>query len=324
MNKIGIALRGMAMGIAEVIPGVSGGTIALITGIYEKLILTIKRVEPELIKRWKANGLTGVNEYLDISFIFALITGMALGILVGVFAISYLFENYPEPLWGFFFGLIIASSIYIGKQIKKWEFQHVIALILGIVVAYGITLISPASGSESYLYVFISGVVAISALILPGISGSFILLLLGMYTVIIPALKNLISTQDLSDLLMLIVFGLGCLTGLVTFSRVMNYLFQRYKLITLAVLSGFMLGSLNKIWPWKNITQMVNKNDYSISTISGLNDLSGLEKESFKILSDVNVLPSEYWMSTPKVFATIISFVIGFIIVFILEKVTSR
>ncbi len=324
MNKVGIVLRGMAMGIAEVIPGVSGGTIALITGIYEKLILTIKRFEPELINKWKVNGFIGVKEYLDIPFILALIAGMVLGIVVGVFGVTYLFENYPEPLWGFFFGLIIASSIYVGKQIKTWKTGHIMALIAGIIIAYAITLISPTNGSESLIYVFFSGVVAISALILPGISGSFILLLLGMYTVIIPALKNLISTQDVSDLLMLIVFGLGCLTGLITFSRVMNFLFQRYKLTTLAVLSGFMIGSLNKIWPWKNITEILNKSDFSTVSISNLVDLKGLEKESYKILSDVNVLPSEYWMSSPKVIPTILSILFGFVIVFVLEKVTAR
>ena len=175
MNLITNALKGMAMGIAEVIPGVAGGTIALITGIYARLIDAITSFNLKLVRSVVKNGWRGIKEGLDLSFLVSLLCGMAIGLLFGIFVVTYLYENYPEPLWGFFFGLILASSFYIGSSIKQWKLKDIVILILGIVIAFGITIISPASGNTSLWYVFISGMLAITALILPGISGSFIL-----------------------------------------------------------------------------------------------------------------------------------------------------
>ncbi|MEM6380025.1 MAG: DUF368 domain-containing protein, partial [Bacteroidota bacterium] len=252
-SPIALALKGMAMGIAEVIPGVSGGTIAFITGIYEKLINTIKAFHPTLIGTFKEEGVKGVWSAINGNFLVTLLIGMATGIIVGVFGVSHLLETYPEMLWAFFFGLIISSAIFIGKQVDAWGVSEILALVVGTAVAYYITVASPAQGNEALWFVFLSGVIAISALILPGISGSFILLLMGMYSFVIPTVKTALKTFDPESLLIVGTFAVGCLVGLTTFSRVLSWTFKNYKNPTLALLTGFMLGSLNKIWPWRNV-----------------------------------------------------------------------
>ena len=227
-ERIGLALRGMAMGIAEVIPGVSGGTIAFITGIYETLINTIKAFSPALLGTFKQDGIKGVWSAVNGNFLVSLMVGMAFGIVVGVFGVTHLLDNYPQHLWGFFFGLIIASAIYIGRQVPKWGIQEIVGLIAGIAVAYYVTIASPAEGNDSLWYVFLSGTIAISALILPGISGSFILLLMGMYTVVLPEVKNVLKTFETDSLILVGVFAMGCLLGITTISRVLSWMFKNY------------------------------------------------------------------------------------------------
>lgn len=250
-NSIWIALKGMAMGIAEVIPGVSGGTIAFITGIYEKLLNTIKAFGPELVQGFREGGVKQAWQTINGNFLLALASGMLLGIVIGVFGVTHLLDNYPILLWSFFFGLIIASAIYVGRQVKQWNVLAIIALVFGAVLAYWITIAVPAEGNTALWFVFLSGMIAISALLLPGISGSFILLLLGMYTYIIPSLKNALKTLDGDSLTIMVVFASGCIVGLATFSRVLSWTFKYYENPTLALLTGFMIGSLNKIWPWR-------------------------------------------------------------------------
>ena len=212
-----IALRGLAMGMAEVVPGVSGGTIAFITGIYERLINAIKAVSRFPVKVWKTQGLKGVWSHIDGNFLITLAVGMAAGILVGVLGISYLLKTYPPIVWGFFFGLIIASVVYIGGQVKRWRLSEVSLLLSGAVIAYAITILSPAQGSEQFLFVFLAGAIAVSALILPGISGSFILLLLGMYSIILHHAEKIVSMQSIGSIVILGIFMLGCIVGLVLF-----------------------------------------------------------------------------------------------------------
>ena len=255
-ERIGLALKGMAMGIAEVIPGVSGGTIAFITGIYETLIDTIKSFSPSLLKTFKNEGFIGAWNKINGNFLISLMVGMAMGVVVGVFGVTHLLENFPQHLWGFFFGLIIASAIYIGRQVSKWGAGEVIGLMVGVAVAYYITIASPAQGNEALWYVFISGTIAISALILPGISGSFILLLMGMYTVVLPEVRNALTTFETESLILVGVFAMGCLVGITTISRVLSWMFKNYNSLTLATLTGFMIGSLNKVWPWRNVLSM--------------------------------------------------------------------
>ena len=304
------------MGLAEVIPGVSGGTIAFITGIYERLLDAIRAVGPGLLPVFREKGIKGVWKALDGLFLVSLLGGMAFGIVIGVFGLSYLLENYPPMVWAFFFGLIIASAIYIGKQIDRWGAGEIILLIIGVLIAYGITIISPANGSESLLFVFFCGAIAISALILPGISGSFILLLMGMYTYIISdTLKPALKTLDPDKLLTMGVFALGCIVGLMTLSRVLSWTFKNYRRLTLAILTGFMLGSLNKIWPWRNPTEWLRDGAGAI-----VMDEDGLPK---KILMEDNVLPGMY-EGEPLVLGAIVMMILGFVSVFLIERLGKK
>ncbi|MEQ9262782.1 MAG: DUF368 domain-containing protein [Owenweeksia sp.] len=252
MSQLSLVFKGMAMGMAEVVPGVSGGTIAFITGIYERLIFAIKSVDTEFIKLLFSGKIKQAWEKIDGNFLLFLIGGMALGIGIGVFAITWLLEHHPLLIWAFFFGLILASVYVVGRDIKSWSAIPVMALIAGAVLVYYVTIAVPSSPNTSLWFVFICGAVAISALLLPGLSGSFILLLLGMYTYIIPKVKDILS-GDLSGLVVIGVFAAGCLTGLLSFSRVLTWAFKHYKNITLAFLTGLMIGSLNKVWPWQQV-----------------------------------------------------------------------
>ena len=318
-GQIGLALKGMAMGIAEVVPGVSGGTIAFITGIYEKLINTIKAFGPSLIGVFQEDGIAGVWKEVNGNFLVALMIGMAGGVIIGVFGVTHLLEEFPQHLWGFFFGLIIASAIYIGKQVTKWGAIEIVGFVLGTAVAYYITIASPASGNEALWFVFLSGMIAISALILPGISGSFILLLMGMYTFILPTVKEALTTFSTESLIITGVFAMGCLVGLTSISRVISWMFDHYKNTTLAVLTGFMVGSLNKVWPWRNTSQWIDKESGEI--------LSNIENyatpDNLKILKEVSVSPNNF-LGEPHLIPVMILMVVGFLAVFGLEKMGNK
>lgn len=316
-TTISTALKGMAMGMAEVIPGVSGGTIAFITGIYERLLDSIKAFGPGLVPVFQKEGISGVWKTIDGNFLVRLLIGMVAGIVFGVFAISYLLENYPPAVWAFFFGLIIASAIYIGKQIPKWSMGEVALMLIGAAVAYGITVMTPANGSESLGVVFLAGMIAISALILPGISGSFMLLMMGMYSFIITdTLKPALKTLAPDKLLTMTVFALGCLVGLMTISRVLSWTFKHYRSLTLATLTGFMIGSLNKIWPWRNAMEWLRDANGKI-----VMDDDGITPK--KILTELNVMPGQY-EGEPLVVAVIILAILGFVSVFLLEKIGTE
>lgn len=306
-SKIVLALKGMAMGIAEVIPGVSGGTIAFITGIYERLINAIKTIlGPGLIRAFREEGLKGVWEKGDGAFLLTLLIGMGAGVVGGVFGVALLLERYPVLLWAFFFGLIIASAIYIGRQVERWDFGTVAAMVLATFLAFYITIATPAQGSAALWMVFLAGMIAISALILPGISGSFMLLLMGMYTLIIPSLKNVLESLDPNSLIIVITFAAGCLLGLATFARVLSWTFRNYRNLTLSVLTGFMIGSLNKIWPWRNVieTRIDSKGE----------EVPFIER---------SVLPGQY-EGDPMVTGVIILVIVGFVSVFIVERVGTK
>lgn len=318
MNLLWMVLKGMAMGIAEVIPGVSGGTIAFITGIYEKLLHTIKAFGPEAIQAFRKEGISGFWSAINGTFLVALLFGMGIGIGIGVFGVTHLMESFPEVLWAFFFGLIIASAIYIGKQVSRWSVPEYLLLSLGAIFAFYITTISPANGNESLWFVFLSGAIAISALILPGISGSFILLLMGMYTFVIPTVKDALTTFNPDSLVILAVFGAGCLTGLVLFSRVLSWTFENHKSKTLALLTGFMIGSLNKIWPWRNPTEWLQDDAGNMILNS-----KGLQK----VIKEENIAPWNYEIVTqqdPMIIASIIAAILGFGLVFLLERLGTN
>lgn len=240
-----IGLKGMAMGAADVVPGVSGGTIAFISGIYEELLTSISGVNLDLFKTLKKEGLKAAWQQVNANFLLALFIGIFISIVSLAKAIKYLLENEPILLWSFFFGLVLASIIYIAKQVTKWNLISVLVLILGAFVAFYITTLNPlVSENSSILFMFLAGAIAICAMILPGISGAFILVLLGAYKPILAAVND-------RDFKTIAAVGLGAIVGLLTFSKVLKWLFANYKNYTLAVLTGFIIGSLNKIWPWK-------------------------------------------------------------------------
>ncbi len=240
-----IGLKGMAMGAADVVPGVSGGTIAFISGIYEELLGSISNVNIGLFKTLKQDGFKAAWTQLNGNFLASLFLGIFISIISLAKAIKYLLENEPVLLWSFFFGLVLASIIYIAKQITKWNILAFVFLITGAFLAYYITTLNPlVSENSSPVFIFIAGAIAICAMILPGISGSFILVLLGAYKPVLDALNN-------KDFKTILIFMAGAIIGLLTFSRVLKWLFKHYKNLTLAALTGFIIGSLNKIWPWK-------------------------------------------------------------------------
>lgn len=232
------------MGAADVVPGVSGGTIAFITGIYEELINSIKSVNAEALRKLFKEGIGAFWSHINGTFLVVLFAGILTSVLSLAKGLNYLLETQPLLVWSFFFGLIIASALIISKSIEKWSLGAIIGLTVGAVVAYGITVISPSETSESLPFVFLSGAIAICAMILPGISGSFILLLMGKYKFIIESLSEI-------NLVVILVFMAGCLVGLLSFARLLSWMFKNYKNLTISILTGFMIGSLNKVWPWK-------------------------------------------------------------------------
>jgi putative membrane protein len=241
-------------------------------------------------------------------------------IVFGIFTITWLLEHYPEPLWGFFFGLVMASAILISRHVTHWDLKKVVALIVGTAIAVFIATVSPTEGSTHPLYIFVAGMIAISAFILPGISGSFMLLLMGMYTLIIPSLKSIILNQDLESLYIISIFAVGCIVGITTFSRVLSWLFHHYRATTFVLLTGFLIGSLYKIWPWRNLNVIVDKSTGVQTSVTSLDQLQSFDMEKMKILSETNVLPMDYWMSSPKTIITIVSVIIGFFVVLWIEK----
>lgn len=247
-----LLLKGIAMGAADVVPGVSGGTIAFITGIYEELLATIAGINLTTFKTLKTDGVKGFWKAINGNFLLPLIFGIAISIISLAHAVTYALENHPLLVWGFFFGLVVASTIVVGKTIKKWNFKLFVSLILGAAFAFWITTLNPGEGSSQSWYIFVSGVLAICAMILPGISGAFILLLLGSYNTILTAIKSL-------DVTTAAIFAIGCVTGLLSISKLLSWAFKHYHNLMISVLTGFLIGSLNKLWPWKNtISTRVN------------------------------------------------------------------
>jgi putative membrane protein len=234
----------MAMGAADVVPGVSGGTIAFITGIYNTLLESIRRVNPSILGIWKRDGFKAAFDHINGFFLIALFGGILTSILSLAKFISWALETHPVPVWSFFFGLILVSVYHMIKQVEQKTLSRFVFLLLGAVFAYSITVLKPLQMDPTSLNIFFAGCIAICAMILPGISGSFILLLLGMYTPVLGAVKGL-------QLDVMVIFSMGCLIGLLSFSHVLSWLLKRFRDFALVFLTGLMLGTLPKLWPWK-------------------------------------------------------------------------
>ncbi|MEM7055700.1 MAG: DUF368 domain-containing protein [Bacteroidota bacterium] len=239
-------LKGMGMGSADIIPGVSGGTIALITGIYEELLCAIRSLNATALRSLRARKWRAFWQYIHGSFLLTLSLGISTSILTTVNLLCYILTQYPIQTGSFFLGLILVSSITVYQQVKKFTYSILFISFIGAIVAYTITCATPIQTPEASWFIFVAGAVAVCAMILPGISGSFILLILGKYTLMLAVLKDL-------QWRLLSVFMLGGITGLLSFSRLLTWLLRRYHDSTIALLAGFMLGSVPKIWPWKQL-----------------------------------------------------------------------
>ena len=232
------------MGAADVVPGVSGGTVAFITGIYDELLTALSRM-PEAAWLLIQGQVKRAWQFGNLNFLLILFSGVLLSVLSLARLISWLLDTQPIAVWSFFFGLILVSCYLVARDIQRWQLNRVFALLLGVGFAWWITVASPISWGHDLPSIFVAGAIAICAMILPGISGSFILVLMGLYPTILLAVKQL-------DLTVMLVFAAGCVFGLLAFSRVLHAALQRFRDVTLALLTGIMFGSLNKVWPWKH------------------------------------------------------------------------
>jgi len=250
LSPLGVYLRGVLMGAADIVPGVSGGTIAFITGIYDTLLGSIRSFDLELLARLGKLDIKGAWQHVNGGFLLALLSGIGTSIFSLARLFSWILDNHPVPLWAFFFGLILASAVVLLRQIEGWTPARALCLLAGATGAGIIAFLPVANLDFGLVGVFVAGFVAICAMILPGISGSFILVLLGMYGTVLDAVKAL-------DIGFLLVFCLGCASGLLSFSRLLHWLLHRFHQATMAVLTGFLFGSLVIVWPWKKVLDWV-------------------------------------------------------------------
>tara|TARA_Y100000385_G_scaffold288152_1_gene354042 strand:+ start:3843 stop:4742 length:900 start_codon:yes stop_codon:yes gene_type:complete len=289
-----IYLKGVAMGAADIVPGVSGGTIALITGIYEELIESIKNINFKLFKTLIDKGIKQFWKQLNGNFLIILLSGIFSSVILLAQIIVFLLENHEYKIWGFFFGLIIASAFLILKDIESLDIMPLFLLFFGIAVGVAISLSNTTTLPNTYFYIFLTGSIAITAMILPGISGSFILLLLSKYEYILNSVKNF-------NIDVILVFGLGCVFGLLIFSRLLHFLFQNFKDNLLGLLSGILIGSLLKIWPFqKTLSTRINSDGIEEAVITQ------------------PVLPNAQDMESILIF--LISAVIGYLLIIFIQK----
>lgn len=284
-----LVLKGMGMGAADVVPGVSGGTIAFIVGIYDELIDSIKSINLESLKLFFTGKFRDFFISINAGFLISVLLGIGISVFSLAKIITWLLTDHPILVWSFFFGLVLASTWFVSKDIKERTWKTLLSFVAGVGIAYYITVATPAETPSNLLFIFLCGAIAICAMILPGISGSFILVLLGKYFFVMDAVKSL-------DLVVIAVFGAGACVGITSFSRILSYALKHFRNITLSVLTGFMLGSLNKVWPWKE--SVLNGDD--------------------SIVLEHNVLPNDLFIES------IILMVIGFVLVYLLEKLSSR
>lgn len=287
-DYITLMLKGMGMGAADVVPGVSGGTIAFIVGIYDELINSIKSVNGQSLKLLFTGKIGAFWKAINGNFLCSILFGIGISVFSLAKLITWLLVAHPILVWAFFFGLVLASTWFVSKDIKRWRIGTIAMFIVGVAVAFYITVATPAQTPDNYAFIFLCGAIAICAMILPGISGSFILVLLGKYMYIMEAVKEF-------KLGTLAVFAAGALIGITAFSRVLSYALAHFRNSTLALLTGFMLGSLNKVWPWKE--KIVLAGDF---------------------VKETNILPNAFLAEA------IVLALIGFFLVYFLEKLSQK
>jgi putative membrane protein len=298
MPALGIFLRGLLMGAADIVPGVSGGTIAFITGIYDTLLGSIRAFDLTFVGKLLKLDIAGAWQHVNGGFLLALLLGIGTSIFSLARIISWVLENHPVPLWAFFFGLILASALMLLREVERWTGGRVLCLLVGAGTAGFIALSPVLSLDVGLLGVFLSGFLAICAMILPGISGSFILVLLGMYGTVLTAVKSL-------DLLFLAVFAVGAGAGLLCFSRLLHWLLHHFHQATMALLTGFLFGSLAVVWPWKRVLDWVQGSHGQL-----------------KPAQQLPVSPAEFFSATgqePMVWTCIALMALGFGLVWLID-----
>lgn len=289
-----LILKGMGMGAADVVPGVSGGTIAFIVGIYQELLDSIKSIGKDSLKLLFTGKFPAFWKEINGNFLLSIVTGICISVFSLAKIITSLLVTHPILVWAFFFGLVLASTWFVSKDIKQWSWKTILSYIIGIAAAYYITVSTPTETPNNLFFIFFCGAIAICAMILPGISGSFILVLLGKYFYIMEAVKSL-------NVMVMLVFTSGAFLGITTFARILSFALRKFHDITIAVLAGFMLGSLNKVWPWKK-------------TIETYIDSHGVTKP----LIETNILPDQL------LWEAIGLMILGFAIVYFLEKLSTK
>lgn len=296
-------LKGMAMGAADVVPGVSGGTIAFITGIYEELIESLRSFSTGALKQLIKGDIREFWKKINGTFLVILFSGILLSVFSIARLMEYLLMHYTIMVWSFFCGLVVVSGFVVLKRIDKWNIRVVISLITGIITMVAITMVTPAETTEAFWFIFLSGAIAICAMILPGISGAFILLILGKYQFILQAISSF-------DIKVLMVFGVGVVTGLLSFANILSWLLRRYYDISVALLSGFIIGSLNKLWPWKEtVSTILNSHGESIPVV------------------ERNILPDSYLQLTgndPLLLSALLLFLAGGLLVFTIDRLAPE
>jgi putative membrane protein len=293
----------MGMGAADIVPGVSGGTVAFITGIYSEFVHSLREFDAGAWRLLRTKQFEKFWKKINGNFLATLLAGMGASLFSIARLMTWLLHSYPVYVRSFFFGLILISVPYVLRETKTWSIGSGVAFVIGIAVAYLITRIHPGNSPDALWFIFVAGLLAITAMVIPGISGAFILMLLGQYHFIVVALREY-------DVLTIAVFSAGCLTGLLAFGRFISYLLDNYHNATVALLAGLMLGSLNKVWPWREVLEFVtNKNGIQVP------------------VHDKSILPWHYLSTTgkdPQIFQAIVMMALGVLIVVLLEKIATR
>ncbi len=298
-----LILKGMGMGAANVIPGVSGGTVALITGIFERIINAIKSFNLTALNLLFKGKIKELLAYVDFYFLLSVGAGMIVSIVSLARILKFLFETYPVFIWAFFFGLIVASVFYVGKTIAKWNTSVIIAFFIGAAIAVWVSFMNPATQNSSFFYLVLCGVVAVCSMILPGLSGSFVLILMGNYELV---MIDAVNQGNLSVLLPVI---LGGIVGVIALSHVLSWVYKRFKDQTIALLTGFILGSLSILWPWK---EEIFRTDIAGEVV----------------LKDGNPIVQGYDLFLPNAFSSevliaIVLAIFGFLIIAAMEKLAK-
>jgi len=296
-------LKGFGMGSADVVPGVSGGTVAFIAGIYEELVGSISNINVKAVAVLRTEGFSAFWKHVNGNFFVVLLAGIATAILSFAKIITTLIDTQPVLIWSFFFGLVFTSIYFVAKRVKHWSVNRYISFAIGAAIAFYITILPAQPESGALWYIFICGMIAICAMILPGISGSFILLLMGSYTIVLNSLHEL-------NFAVIITFSIGALIGILSFSHVLKWMFAHYHDVTIALLSGFLLGSLNKIWPWKEVTKSFVKEDGEVVA-----------------LEERNILPATYEQVTgleAQVGFALLLFAVGALLIIGLEAFSAN